>query len=76
MVGGSSPSWPTIKIMNTIKNIKKFLYNSRDELYKVVWPDKRTTINTTIAVVVLSILVSALLSVADYLFSYLLRLVI
>jgi len=62
--------------MSIIKDAIKFFYSVRDELYKVVWPDKRTTTNTTIAVIVLSIVVSFMLSVADYLFSYLLKLVI
>lgn len=52
------------------------MYDAKNELYKVVWPDKRTALNSTIAVVALSLVVSIILSVADYIFAFLLKLII
>ncbi len=62
--------------MNIFRDGKKFLYDAKNELYKVVWPDKRTALNSTIAVVALSLIVSIILSVADYIFAFLLKLII
>ena len=47
------------KIINYIKN-------SRKELKKVSWPDKKTTSNYTLLVILISLFMAAFLALVDY----------
>ena len=49
-----------------MKKIFKYFIESKNELLKVVWPDKKTTLNMTIAVIVISAIVSLFLGVVDF----------
>ncbi|OJI06223.1 preprotein translocase subunit SecE [bacterium CG10_46_32] len=52
----------------------QYLRNSRQELRKVTWPNKKKTINSTILVIAVSIGLALFLGAADYAFSALLEL--
>ncbi len=52
-------SWP--------KNIVSFFKESRDELKKVTWPNRQTTIRYTVIVVAASLAVGILTGGVDYL---------
>jgi len=56
--------------------IINFLTEARNELKKVVWPTKRETVNLTIVVVVVSLVVGLFLTGADFIFSRLIRAII
>lgn len=68
-VGGSNPSWSAISFKRGLI-VKSFnpvsFYNQvRDELKKVNWPTKETTISTSIVVVVVVGLITAYLGIVD-----------
>jgi len=52
--------------MKIMKSIIKYLRNSKEELFKVTWPTKQQTINTTVLVVVFSAGIAAFLGGLDY----------
>lgn len=49
-----------------MKKLFKYFIESKNELLKVVWPDRKTTVNMTIAVAVVSLVVAVFLGVVDY----------
>ena len=53
-----------------------FIKETRAELKHVSWPTRRQTIGYTILVIAISIVVAIYLGAFDYLFAYLIRLII
>lgn len=53
-----------------------YLKMSRIELKKVVWPDKKTTIDHTIMVIGVSLGMAAFLGGLDFLFTYLFNILV
>jgi preprotein translocase subunit SecE len=53
-----------------------YLKKSREELAKVTWPSRQTTINHTIMVIGVSLAVAIFLGAIDYLLIYILQSVI
>ena len=49
-----------------MKKLFKYFIESKNELMKVVWPDRKTTLNMTIAVAVVSVIVAVFLGIVDY----------
>ena len=58
-----------------IAQLKTFFEESKAELKKVVWPEKKVVINATWAVLGIVIIVSVVLGVIDLLFSNLIKLI-
>jgi preprotein translocase subunit SecE len=56
-----------------MNKITQFLKEARSELMKVNWPTKKQTINYTLAVVGISIVISLFLGGLDWFFEYLLK---
>lgn len=54
-----------------LKKLIEYLKLSRLELKKVVWPDKKTTIDHTVMVVGISLAMAVFLGGLDFLFTYL-----
>lgn len=52
-----------------VSTVKEFLKESRAELVKVTWPDRKTTMASTIVVVLVSLLVGLYLGVLDVILS-------
>lgn len=52
--------------MKKVKKPINYLIESKNELLKVVWPDKKTTLNMTITVIIISVIVALFLGVVDY----------
>jgi preprotein translocase subunit SecE len=52
--------------MKKAKKPVNYLIESKNELLKVVWPDRKTTLNMTIAVIIVSVIVAFFLGVVDY----------
>lgn len=52
-----------------VADIKLFFKESKAELAKVTWPDRKTTTASTVVVVALSLLVGAYLGVLDVILS-------
>ena len=48
-----------------VSDIQTFLKESKAELAKVTWPDRKTTMASTVVVVVVSLIVGAYLGVLD-----------
>lgn len=53
--------------------LSSFLREARDELKKVSWPDRQTTIRYSIIVVVASLVVGFVIGGIDYLFTLLIE---
>ena len=53
--------------------VTTFLKEAKAELMKVNWPNKKQTINYTMLVIGISIVVAVFLGGLDYLFGYLLK---
>jgi preprotein translocase subunit SecE len=66
----------TAAITSFPKELAKFAVEARDELKKVTWPTRPTTINYTVVVVVVSLAIGTLIGGIDWLLSRLLTLVI
>lgn len=57
-------------------NITAYLKQSRDELRKVVWPSRQTTVQHTLLVIGISLAMAALMGGIDYVFTKILAVVI
>ena len=57
---------------NTAEKAKKkgFFSGLKSEFKKVIWPDQKTITRQTVAVVVVSVLLGALISVVDVILKY------
>lgn len=53
--------------------IKEFVLEAKAELLKVNWPSKKQTINYTLTVIGVSVVVALFLGSLDYVFSYVLK---
>ena len=57
------------KVNKRMKNMKNYFRDMKNELKKVVWPDRTQLIKNTVTVLVFTVLVGGLIWVADGLFS-------
>lgn len=56
------------KVNKRMKNMKNYFKDMKNELKKVVWPDRTQLIKNTVTVLVFTVLVGGLIWVADGLF--------
>ncbi|BCS90233.1 preprotein translocase subunit SecE [Pseudodesulfovibrio sediminis] len=56
-------------LMGKIKELRQFFDESFIEIKKVVWPTKKETITTCVAVLVVSVVIALYLGVVDFAFS-------
>ena len=56
--------------------LASFLQESKQELSRVNWPTREETIRLTAVVIFLSLLVAAFLGALDFMFTYLLELIL
>jgi len=59
--------------MNKLVN---YLKGAREELSKVVWPTKETTVKHTLVVIVISLVIAIFLGSIDFLFNEVLEIII
>ncbi len=59
--------------MNKLVN---YLKGAREELAKVVWPTKETTVKHTLVVIVISLVIAIFLGSIDFLFNEVLEIII
>jgi preprotein translocase subunit SecE len=59
--------------MNPLLKILNFFKESKSELKKVKWPTFKETLQYTLIVIIISLVVAAYLGGLDYIFSLLLR---
>jgi preprotein translocase subunit SecE len=78
VVVGSSPAAPAIPthirtheegITHVIQRFRRYLDESWSELKKVSWPTRQQTINLTVLVFVVSLVVGVFISIFDFIFS-------
>ena len=62
--------------MNIAKKFINYVMASRRELKKVIWPDKKTTTNHTLLVIGVSLGVAAFLGAVDFIFTYIMDIII
>jgi preprotein translocase subunit SecE len=63
-------------LTKTPKTIYRFIFEARDELKKVSWPDRETTTRYTIIVIIASVVIGAFTGGIDYLFTLILELIV
>lgn len=56
--------------------LTSFLQESRQEIMRVNWPTRQETTRLTLVVVAISLLVAVMLGAFDFLFAYLLQLIV
>jgi preprotein translocase subunit SecE len=59
--------------MNFLQKAINFLKESKTELKKVKWPTLKETLQYTLVVIIISLVVAIYLGGLDYIFSFLLR---
>ncbi len=59
-----------------VARVVKFLIEAQGELKKVVWPTQKEIVNLTIVVLAVSLAVGLFLTGADFVFSWLIKLII
>lgn len=59
-----------------MSKLVSYLKGAKEELAKVVWPSRQTTINHTLVVIAISLIVAIFLGAADYGLSKVLELVL
>ncbi len=59
-----------------VTNIFKFIQQSRQEASKIVWPNRRETITTTVMVFIMVAILSTFFLITDSIISFLLRIVL
>lgn len=57
------------RVNKKVKSVKNYFRDMKNELKKVVWPDRVQLIRNTITVLIFTVLVGGLIWVADGLFS-------
>ncbi|MFA5318168.1 MAG: preprotein translocase subunit SecE [Patescibacteria group bacterium] len=62
--------------MNILPKISNYLKESIEEIKKVTWPTKKETRQYTILVIIVSLSVAIYLGLLDYIFNFLLELII
>jgi len=59
-----------------VTNIFKFIQQSRQEASKIVWPNRRETITTTVMVFIMAVIASIFFFIADQIFGFLVQLLL
>ena len=57
-------------IKRFFKNIAKFFHDTRSEMKKVVWPNKKQVINNTVVVLVVVLLSAVVIFILDAVFGF------
>lgn len=65
-----------MNISEVVQSLTDYIKNSYQELQKVVWPTKQETLKYSIAVISISIFIAVFFGVADYIFNFILSLLI
>ena len=56
-----------------INKIIQFFIEAKAEMFKVNWPTKKQTVNYTLLVIAVSLVIAAFLGGLDWIFSYILK---
>lgn len=70
--GGKSSTKPN----DVFARLQNFFGESREELRKVQWPTRKEAARLTLVVIIVSLILAAFLGGFDYLFAYILRLIV
>lgn len=65
-----------VENVNKIAALKLFFDESKDELKKVVWPEKKVVVNATWVVIGITVVVAAVLGIIDLLYTNLIKLLV
>ena len=57
------------KVNQKVRSIKSYFKDMKNELKKIVWPNKTQLINNTVTVLVFTVVVGAIIWIADGVFS-------
>ena len=59
-----------------VTNIFKFIQQSRQEASKIVWPNRRETVTTTVMVFIMVAILATFFLITDSIISFLLRIIL
>jgi preprotein translocase subunit SecE len=62
--------------INKFAQLKLFLEDSKEELKKVVWPEKKVVVNATWVVIGITVVVAAVLGIIDLLYTNLIKFIV
>ena len=65
-----------LKKRSKVTNIFKFIQQSRQEASKIVWPNRRETITTTVMVFIMVAILATFFFITDSIISFLLRVIL
>jgi len=61
--------------VNKLEQFKLFLKESKEELGRVVWPEKKVVVNATWVVLAITIIVAGVLGVIDLIYTNIIKLI-
>ena len=64
---------PDLNIFEKLKNFPEFYKEAKEELKKVVWPEKKVVINATWVVILIVIIVSSVLGIVDLIYTNIIK---
>jgi len=64
---------PDLNIFEKIKNFPEFYKEAKEELKKVVWPEKKVVINATWVVILIVVIVSSILGIIDLIYTNIIK---
>ena len=64
-----------VEQVNKIELLKIFFKESKEELKKVIWPEKKVVINATWVVLGITVIVAVVLGVVDLLYTNILKII-
>jgi preprotein translocase subunit SecE len=62
--------------INKFAQLKLYLEDSKEELKKVVWPEKKVVVNATWVVIGITVVVAAVLGIIDLLYTNLIKFIV
>ncbi len=65
-----------VETVSKISQLKLFFEDSKEELKKVVWPEKKIVVNATWVVIGITVVVAAVLGIIDLLYTNLIKLLV
>ncbi len=64
---------PDINLLEKIKNFPQFYKEAKEELKKVVWPEKKMVMNATWVVLAIVLIVASVLGIVDLIYSNIIK---
>ncbi len=64
---------PDLNVIEKLKNFPQFYKEAKEELKKVVWPEKKVVVNATWVVIAIVLIVASVLGVVDLIYTNIIK---